>query len=255
APAPFARQLAALEEKGGRPLTRGELAALRPATTLAPVRVIASRATGTVAADAATHRSGAFVAPSLAERERALQQSMLPAAAPRTNVPARPAPEMSDYAPPEAEPSLSAPAARSDRPPSAQQHAPPPRAVVPEGPGQAADSPPSMPVYQFPSAGAAPAPSVTTHSGETHRVPPPPPVPHTTTPVPPPPSVPHTVTPVPPPPSVPHTMTPVPPPPSVPHTMTPVPPPPPTAHPSSARTQSSEPRDSALHGDRDSRER
>src|SRR5262249_43711601 len=131
-----------------------------------------------------------------------------------------------------------------------------------------ADSPPSMPVYQFPSAGAAPAPSVTTHSGETHRVPPPPPVPHTMTPVPPPPSVPHTMTPVPPPPSVPHTLTPVPPPPSVPHTVTPVPPPPsvphtvtpvppppPTAHPSSVRTQSSEPRDSAPHGDRDSRER
>src|SRR5262249_12152789 len=245
APAPFARQLAALEEKGGRPLTRGELAALRPATTLAPVRVIASRATGTVAADAATHRSGAFVAPSLAERERALQQSMLPAAAPRTNVPARPVPEMSDYAPPEAGASWSAPAARSDRPPSAQQHAPPPRTVVPEGPGQAADSPPSIPVYQFPPAGAAPAPNVTTtHSqlpaDDAPRAPAPPPVPHPVTPLPPPPPVPPAMTPVPPPPSVPHTMTPVPPPPSVPHTVTPVPPPTPTAHPSSARTQSSE---------------
>src|SRR5215475_4306284 len=76
APAPFARQLAALEEKGGRPLTRSELAALRPATPLAPVRVIAGRATGTLPADTATRSSGAFVAPSLGERERVLQQSM-----------------------------------------------------------------------------------------------------------------------------------------------------------------------------------
>lgn len=206
APAPFGRQLAALEEKGGRPLTRGELSALQPATPLGPVRVLASRAPGPA------------VAPSLAERERTLQQSILPAVEPRANVPSRPAPEMNVYAPPEAEPGRSAPAVRTDRPPSVQ-YAAPPRAVVSDDPGQAADRPPSMPVYHFPSAGDAPVPPASVaHSGEAHRVPPPPPVPHT---------------------------------------VTPVPPPPPAHPPASAHTQSSkdEPRDSAPHGDRDSRER
>jgi hypothetical protein len=223
APAAFGRQLAALQETGGRPLTRGELAALQPATPLAPVRVVASRSPMTVPAGAATGSSGATrppasIAPSLAERERALQQSMLPDAGPRANVPARPAPDTSVYAPPEAEPSLPAPAVHSDRPPSAQQHAAPPQAVAADDPGQAADRPPSMPVYHFPTAGDATVPPASAaHSGETHRVPPPPPVPHTATPV----------------------------------------PPPPAAHPPSARTPSNkdEPRDSAPHGDRDSRER
>jgi hypothetical protein len=221
APAAFGRQLAALQENGGRPLTRGELAALQPATPLAPVRVVASRAP-TAPTRAATVGSGAThpqtsVAPSLAERERALQQSILPAAAPRANVPARPAPDMGASAPPEAEPSWPAPAVHSDRPPSAQQRAAPPHAVVADDPGQAADRPPSMPVYHFPTAGDASVAPASAHSGETHRVPPPPPVPHTATPV----------------------------------------PPPPPAHPPSARTPSTkdEPRDSAPHGDRDSRER
>jgi len=223
APAPFERQLAALAEKGGRPLTRAELAPLQPATPLAPVRVIASRAPATGPAGAAARSSGAMHAqtpagPSLAERERALQQSMLPAAAPRTNVPVRPAPSMSVYAPPEVEPTPPAPVLRSDRPPSAQQHPAPQRAVASEDPAQAIDRPPSLPVYHLPSAGAAPGnPESTAHSGETHRVPPPPPVPHVAAPV----------------------------------------PPPPVAHPPSAHTQPSkdEPRDSAPHGDRESRER
>jgi hypothetical protein len=261
APAPFGRQLAALQEKGGRPLTRGELAVLQPATPLAPVRVVTSRASATVSGGAVTRsaagtRTPASLPPSLAERERTLQQSILPAAAPRAHLPARRAPEMSVYAPPEVDPSWSAPALRSDRPSSAQQHAAP-RETVPDDAGQAADTPLSMPVYHFPSAGDAPAhPASTAHSQDTNRVPPPPPVPHTATLVPPPLPVPHTATPVPPPLPVPHTATPVPPPPPVPHTVTPVPPLPP-AHPPSARTQSSqdEPRDSAPHGDRDSRER
>jgi hypothetical protein len=229
APAPFGRQLAALEEKGGRPLTRGELSALQPAAPLAPVRVVASRTAPTGLAGVATGgsaptRTQPSVAPGLAERERTLQQSMLPAGEPRANVPSRPAPEMKVYAPPEAEPGWSPPALRSDRPPSVQ-YAAPPRAVVPDDPGQPTDRPPSMPVYHFPSAGEAPAPPASTgHSGEAHRVPPPPPVPNTVTPVPPPPAV---------------------------H-------PPASAHtPASAHSQSSkdEPRDSAPHGDRDSRER
>jgi hypothetical protein len=206
APVPFARQLSALEEKGGRPLTRGELAALQPATTFAPVKVVGSRATGTQAS----------VAPGLAERERALQQSILPAG-PRSNLPARPASEMSLYEPADVEPGSSGPALRSDRPVSTQ-HTAAPRALVAVDPGEAADRPPSIPVYHFPSAGDAPVqPAATAHPGEAHRVPAPLPAPRTTTPV----------------------------------------PPPASAHPPSARTQSSkdEPRDSAPHGDRDSRER
>jgi hypothetical protein len=247
-PAPFERQLAALQEKGGRPLTRAELAALQPATPLTPVRVITRRAPATVPAAAAARSSGATAAPlpagpSLAERERTLQQSTLPAAPPRTNVPPRPAPGMSVYAP-EAEPTAAVPVLRNDRPPSAQQHPAPQRAVAAEEPAQMSDRPPSIPVYHFPSAGDAPAnPASTAHSGETHRVPPPPPVPYAATPAPPPPAVPHAASPAPPPPTVPHAATPA--------------PPPPAAHPPPVHTQSSrdEPRDSAPHGDRDSRER
>jgi hypothetical protein len=226
APAPFERQLAAIQEKGGQPLTRSELATLQPATPLAPVRVVASRAAATVPAGTATRGSAgtsaqAPVGPGLAERERALQQSMLPSAPPRANVPARPAPNTSVYVPPAAEPSPSTPARRSDRPPSAQQHPAPQRAIAADDPAQAVDQPPPMPVYHFPSAGDAPAhPASTVHPAETHRVAPPPPAPNTAAPALPPPAA---------------------------H-----PPPPPPAH-----TQSSkeEPRDSAPHGDRDSRER
>jgi hypothetical protein len=224
APAPFERQLIALQEKGGRPLTRGELAALEPATPLAPVRLVGSRAAATVSAGTVTHGAGTSILPApggagLAERERALQQSILPSAPPpRVNAPPRPPPNTIVYAPPAAESSPSAPSLRSDRPPSAQQHPAPQRAVAADDPAQAAAQPPSMPVYHFPTAGDAPVhPASTGHPVENYRVPPPPPAPNTAIPV----------------------------------------PPPPTAHPPPAHTQSNkdEPRDSAPHGDRDSRER
>jgi hypothetical protein len=224
APAPLERQLAALQERGGRPLTRGELAALQPATPLAPVRLVANRVPATMPAGAVTRSSAATRAqapagPSIAERERALQQSTLPAAAPRAKLPVAPAPNMPVYAPPpEAEASPSAPVLRSDRPASAQQHPAPQRAVALDDPAQLIDRPPPMPVYQFPSAADAPThASSTVHSGETPRVPPPPPTSHAPTPA----------------------------------------PAAPAAHPPSAHTQPSkdEPRDSAPHGDRDSRER
>jgi hypothetical protein len=222
APAPFERQLAALQERGGRPLTRAELTALQPAAPLAPVRVIGGKAPATVPAgsvarsSAATHAPSA--APSLAERERALQQSIVPASAPRTNVPVRPVPSMSVYAPPEAEPSPAAPVLRSDRPPSAQQHPAQQRAVSADDPAPAIERPTSLPVYHLPSAGDAPAsPASTVRAGETPRVPPPP---------------------------------------RVPQAATPAPAPPPAAHPPPAHTQSTkDERDSAPHGDRDSRER
>jgi hypothetical protein len=223
APAPFERQLTALQERGGQPLTRSELAALQPATPLAPVRLVGGRATATAPTGAATHRSGttslsAPAASNLAERERALQQSMLPSAPPRANVPVRPPSNTIVYTPPEAESTAAAPALRSDRPPSAQQHPAFQRAVGLDGLAQAADRPPPMPIYHFPTAGDAPAnPASASHPAQTYRVPPPPPAPHTATPA----------------------------------------PPPPAAHPPPAHTQSSkdEPRDSAAHGDRDSRER
>src|SRR5207248_1669628 len=40
APVPFDRQVAAIQQNGGRPLARAELARLQPATPVAPVRVI-----------------------------------------------------------------------------------------------------------------------------------------------------------------------------------------------------------------------
>ena len=225
APAPFERQLTALQEKGGRPLTRGELAALQPATPLAPVRLVGSRTAATVPAGSATRGSGPTILPvpagvGLAERERALQQSVLPSGPPpRANVSARPPPDTIVYAPPAAEQSPSAPPLRTDRPSSAQQHTAPQHSVAPDDPAQGVDPRASVPVYHFPSADDAPVhPASTAHPVETYRVPPPPPTPHTAIPV----------------------------------------PPPPTAHPPPpAHTQSSkdEPRDSAPHGDRDSRER
>jgi len=223
-PPPFERQVVALQEKGGRPLTRSELAALQPATPLAPVRVVAGRPPATVPAGAAAHSPGAPpqapATTSLAERERTLQQSILPSAPPRTIPPPRPAPNTSVYAPPVAEPIASAPALRSDRPPTAQQHPAPQPAVTADDPTPVDQTPPAVPVYHLPSAGDAPAhPASTAHAGETHRVPPPPPAPNAATPAPAP---------------------------AAGH-----PPPPPPAHPQPGK----EPRDSAAHGDRDSRER
>jgi hypothetical protein len=246
APPPFERQLVALQQKGGRPLTRSELAALQPATPLSPVRVVAGRPPSTVPAGAAARSPGATptrapATPSLSERERTLQQSILPSAPPRAIPPPKPAPNASVYAPPAPEPSASAPALRSDRPPTAQQHPASQPTGAADDPTPAVDvTPAAVPVYHFPSAGDAPArPASPAHSGETQRVPPPPPAPNAAPPAPPQPAA-H-----PPPPPAPKAATPAPPPAA--H-----PPPPPPAH-----TQSSkeEPRDSAAHGDRDSRER
>ena len=240
APASFERQLTAIQAQGGRPLTRGELAPLQPAAPLAPVRVVnrgatvpasaaarplgASRATAPGSSPQPAARTQGAPTPSLAERERALQQPALPPATPRASPPPpRPAVNPSVYPPPAAAPGASAPPVRSDRPPSTQQ---PPsaaqRASAPDQPTHAADRPPPMPVYHFPSAEDAPprAPA-TPHPEEAYRATLPPSAPHAATPVPPPPAA---------------------------------QPPPPA--PAPAHTQSSkEPRDSASHGDRDSRER
>jgi hypothetical protein len=224
APAPFERQLHAIQAQGGRPLTRSELAPLQPAAPLAPVRVVSRGVTVPArSAPQPAARSHGTPAPSLAERERALQQSALPPAAPRASVPPpRPAANPSVYAPPTIAPGASAPPLRSDRPPAAPQHpATTQRAIAPDDPTHVVDPPPAMPVYHLPSAeeAAARAPAAP-HAEETYRAAPSPAV-HASPPVPPPPAA---------------------------H------PPPPAPAPAHAQSNK-EPRDSAPHGDRDSRER
>jgi len=234
APVPFERQLSAIETSGGRPPTRGELATLQHAASLTPIRVAPSRG-APARAPAATQ---APAIQNLAERERALQQSALPPG-PRTSARPPPPSNANTYAPPEAPPSPPRPTLRSDRPPAVQQHPTPiqQRLFSPDDPSHAVDRPPpSVPVYHFPPAAETPLRQPAgVHSEETHRVAAPPPAP-----VPP-------AAPVPPPAPVP---------PAAPHVAVPPPPaaqPPPSTPP---HTQSGkEPRESAPHGDRDSRDR
>src|SRR5258707_429657 len=75
APVPFEKQLAAIQENGGRPLARADIAKLQPATPAAPVRLITAtkpeppaRARSTAPA----HPAGAGTM-SLSDRERRLQ--------------------------------------------------------------------------------------------------------------------------------------------------------------------------------------
>jgi hypothetical protein len=236
APVPFERQLSAIETSGGRPPTRGELATLQHAASLTPIRITPSR--GAPARAPAVTQVPAIQ--NLTERERALQQSALPPG-PRTNARPPPPSNANTYAPPEEPPSPPRPTLRSDRPPAAQQH---PgqiqqRLFSPDDPSHSVDRPPSLPVYRLPSTAEAPsAPPAGVRREETYRVAPPPAAPA--------------------PPPVPHAAAPVPPPPPAPHMATPVPPPPPAQPPPAtpSHTQSSrETRESAPHGDRDSRDR
>ena len=222
APASFERQLAAIQRNGDRPLARSELAALQPAAPLVPVRLLAGRGS----------RTQGPANPSLAERERALQQSALPPSVPRANPTLAPAANTKVYPPPGVITSPSAPVLRSDRPPSAQQRPaptpPPQRAFAPDDPTTAVDRPSSVPVYHFPS--AADVPAATAHPQASYRAAPPPPAPHA--------AAPPTAAPAP-------------------RAATPAPAVPASHAPSPTHAQSSkeEPRDSAPHGDRDSRER
>ena len=234
APVSFEKQLSAIEANGGRPPTRAELATLQHAASLTPVRVVPNRGTP-VRAPIATQ---APAIQNLADRERALQQSALPSG-PRTRLPPPPLPppNTSAYVPPGEPLNGSGQVLRSDRPPAAQQH---PgqiqqRLFSSDEPAHAGAPASSIPVYPFPSAPAETAsrPPAGAHQGETYRA-----VPTPALPAPPA---------VPPPPAVP-----------APHMAAPLPPPP-VAHPppsTPAHVQpSNEPRDSAPHGDRDSRDR
>jgi hypothetical protein len=240
APAPFERQLTAMQANGDRPLTRSELAPLQPGSSLVPVKVVASRGTpvsaGSVAHGSAAGRARSsaapaagipvyappLAAPSLAERERALQQTVLPAGSPRPQTAERAAANADVYAPAAAAQSYSAPTLRSDRPPSAQQHPSTTTqgAVTSEDPAPVYDSSASLPIYHFPPAEATPTPLLQ-QPEHTYRPASAPPAVQTAHP-----------------------------------TSHPTPPPPATHASSPTHAQSSnEPRDSAPHGDRDSRER
>jgi hypothetical protein len=267
APAPFDRQLAAIQAKGGRPLARTEIAQLQPPTPAVPVRVIA--ASGPVVAVPSRGRGVAAARPgnpppaqgtgsaaaSLAERERALQQNTLPPA-PRAGAaqPAAgansPGPERANTDPPTYAPRAvpSAPPAtpqwRGDRPPSAEQHFPPaqPREFSSDDPTHAYGHPPPLPVYRPPVGPDTSPPtreSVPTEEGTRRAAP----------------ATPRAAAPPPraaAPPPAPVPQQPVHPPPAPAAQQSVYPPPPPApAHAQPAK----EPRESAPHGDRDSRER
>ena len=169
APVPFDRQVAAIQENGGRPLARADLARLQPAAPVAPVRIIAAGGAA-VSAGALAHGSGTgrpsnpalptrpgasappastgAQAPNLADRERVLQNSRV-APAPRDSS-RPPAAAISPSQPP-------APQSRADRPPSAPQPLPPTQhASSPDDPTHAYSRPPAAPVNRPPPAAAAP---------------------------------------------------------------------------------------------------
>ena len=228
-PAPFDRQLAAIEANDGRPLSHAEIARLQPATPAAPVRMLptagplvaaaalprqadargsAIHGTASEAADAA--------AASLAERERLLESTTRLPPLPRgsTSAPAPPAAPINTYAPPASVP----PAAplRSDRPPWVQEYPPPaqPHAFATDDPTHARGRPPALPVYHPPGGPDPGTPDQSVQEDTTYH-------PAHTTP---------------------------------PQALAPAPP---TTRPpaSQPKPSSREPRESAPHGDRESRER
>jgi hypothetical protein len=119
APAPFDKQLAAIQANGGYPLARPELAHLQPAAAAAPVRVLPSSG----AAGPSTPAGGL---PNFAEREHTLEHSVLPSL-PREN-PYVPAAPTVQEPPPGSGAGKPVPPLRSDHPPVS------PAGPVPEAP-------------------------------------------------------------------------------------------------------------------------
>jgi hypothetical protein len=255
APAPFERQLQAMQTNGGRPLAAAEIAQLQPATSNTPVRVISAGGPVISASSlargaspprtqspgrAATRQLAPASEPGVnfAERERSLQQSLFPAAPGAHATDGRPASNArapNAYAPPPVyDPPAPAPgneAWRSDRaPPSAQPPLPsaPQRAFSADDPTHTYGRPPAVPVFHPPGGpDTSPPASENLRAEEGRHAGPPSSAPHAPVPTPsyaPPPPV---------------------------HVQPPVVAQPPPAHP----TNTKEPRDSAPHGDRDSRER
>lgn len=185
APAPLERQIAAIQENGGRPLARAELARLQPATSAASVRVVA---VGAAQAALPNHpasrapqppvRSAPALIPNgsgsgLAERERALQSTRVTGASRASSYAPPPAVRDDIQTPPQASRAAAPePGGRNDRPPSAEQHLPSTqqRAFTPDVPARTYTGPPSTPVYHQPA--ASPPPSGTATSAALSRPPP-----------------------------------------------------------------------------------
>ncbi len=177
APATFDEQLAAIQANGGRPLARGELAQLQPATADASVRVVAIAGPVVTHAGAMAHVPETHVAapapatpatPSFAERERILQHPQLPGSTPADGIASKP--RANAFVPPElAEPAAPALPERSHQAPSQQ-----PRANSGDGATHAPGSPAVLPVYHPPVRPDSGEPEVETHaSAPAYRAPPP----------------------------------------------------------------------------------
>lgn len=247
APAPFERERQAMQSNSGRALSPSEIAQLQPAASNTPVHMIAPGGPVVSAASLARgasstrvgnpgHGAGRPQTPpgntgvNFAERERSLQQSMFPPAPSARSPDARPAADthtLPVYAPPAYAPdATAAEPRRSDQPPSAQPPLPsvPQRAFSADDPTHTHGHPPAMPVFHPPEGPDTSPPAQENPRAAEAR--------HAPTP-----SAPHPAG-APAPPFAPT--------PSV-HAQ-----PPPPAH---ALSTAKEPRDSAPHGDRDSRER
>ena len=178
APVPFERQVQAIQQNGGRPLARAELARLQPATPVAPVRLIAAGGAA-VGAGAPAHGAGAArpgnpatpqrpgaaappasagaQAPNLADRERVLQNSRVTSTPRASDRPPAAAGGDSSTTPIRPSPAP-APQLRTDRPPSAPQPLPPTQqhAFSSDDPTHAYSRPPAAPANRPPPAAAAP---------------------------------------------------------------------------------------------------
>src|SRR5882762_9018187 len=181
APVPFERQVQAIQQNGGRPLARAELARLQPATPAAPVRLIAAGGAA-VGAGAPAHggggarpgnpatpqRPGAAAppasagaqAPNLADRERVLQNSRVTSTPRASDRPPAAAGGDSSTTPIRPSPAP-APQLRTDRPPTAPQPLPPTQqpGFSSDDPTHAYSRPPAAPANRAPAAarrGAAP---------------------------------------------------------------------------------------------------
>jgi uncharacterized protein DUF6600 len=151
APAPFERQVAAMQANGGRALGRAELAQLQPAIPATPVRVVAG-GNRVVSADALPRRPGppATAGAGLAERERLLQNSRV-TSPPRTDRPP------GAYGAEAARALVSESPWRTERP-SAQQHSTstPQHGYSADDPAHAYGRPLAAPVNRSPASTAQP---------------------------------------------------------------------------------------------------
>jgi len=182
APAPFEKQMAAIQANGGRALERAVIGQLQPATPAVRVRVTAAAAHPAVATRAMTTLPPGAIHPpqrppqtpasmSLTERARALERSSLPPG-PTTGTTAAPRSVHPDvYVPPP-----DAPRERNDRPPATQQrvYSPPQHAVTTEEETRAHAHPPAAPQNHAPAAAENNAhPQQYPQADERHRATPP----------------------------------------------------------------------------------